>query len=82
MRCPKCKEDGAKHTLTSLGSSATLMSSAEPYYDEDDVYHRHDPNWRKSAYRCSKGHWFMIKKRSSCPGCDYGRGSEELVSKN
>jgi hypothetical protein len=36
------------------------------FYDEDGVYHFHDPNWHAQTYRCSNGH---IVKRTWLPNC-------------
>jgi len=69
--CVECKKLGEKSSIYANGSSSTLMSGGPPYWDEDGIYHSHDPNTITSAYSCSKGHAFTIKSRSSCPapGC-------------
>jgi len=78
MKCPECLAAGLKSRVESLGGTVTLMGWA-PYWDEEGVYHSHDPNIRKSEYGCSNGHAWSEEYQAECPasGCDYGKDSKE-----
>ena len=73
MICPECKAQGLRSTVHSGGGSITLMGFS-PYWDEDGVYHSHDPNQVSVSYHCSGGHSWGESKLRACPapGCDYG----------
>jgi len=77
MICEKCKEQGLKSTVRILPGTSTLMYSA-PFYDENGVYHDHDPNHHSGGYRCSNGHQWRVSYQASCPNCDYG-GNKEIT---
>lgn len=72
MRCPECVAEGERSRVTSHGGMTTLMGHY-PYYDEDGIYHNHDPNWTTSGYSCSRGHQFSRATLKECPNCTYGR---------
>lgn len=76
MRCPVCVETGEKSTVRGGGGTKTLLGGGGPYWDEDDVYHQHDPNRVTSYYTCSNNHRWTIKSLEPCPAesCDYGKG--------
>jgi len=78
MICPKCKEDGTISTLYVGTSSSTLMGHAI-FYDEQGVYHSHDPNNVCTSYQCSNGHRFMTSGKNQCPNCSYGNESKTLT---
>lgn len=80
MKCGRCVEQGLKSRLHSHGGTKTLMGWS-PYYDEDGVFHKHDPNLMTKYYQCSNGHRMVVKDCAQCPteGCDYGRDSEEVI---
>jgi hypothetical protein len=71
--CPVCQKEGVTSKVFDLGARKTLMGW-EPYYDEQGVYHRHDPNVIDNAYRCSNKHTFYRKFYHKCCSevCDYG----------
>jgi len=75
--CPKCDADLVNGTCVSM---RTQMAGPTPGYDENGVYHSHDPNWSTSTYECENGHTVKRKTRKSCPGegCDFG-GEEKLI---
>jgi len=79
MKCEQCVEEGTKSRVTDRGSSKTLLGGSPSYYDEEGVYHHHDPNKITTAYTCSNGHTFVIRRLGSCPNedCDYGK---EIIS--
>lgn len=54
------------------GGTCTLLGYS-PYYDEDGMYHIHDPNWRSNRYTCSNGHEWHISRRYKCLNCDFGK---------
>lgn len=71
MKCPQCAFDGEKSTLRIDGSSCTLMGYSS-FYDEDGIYHSHDPNRITSGYLCSRGHRIVETGFRICPNCEYG----------
>ena len=70
MKCPQCAINGKRSKVFSLGESTTLMSWSR-YWDEDGIWHSHDPNQRISGYRCSEGHQWDEKSYAPCPAGDY-----------
>lgn len=79
MICPVCAKDGKKSTVLVSGTQKTLMSWAK-YYDEEGVYHSHDPNWIRTTLQCSNGHWMERRTLTPCPCslCGYSANSEVL----
>jgi hypothetical protein len=59
------------------GSGTRTLAYAAPFYDEDGVYHDHDPNVSSSTLTCSNGHKWAESSKSPCPapGCDYGKAA-------
>jgi hypothetical protein len=82
MKCEECVEAGEKSRVTGGGGSRTLMGHS-PYYDEDGIYHNHDPNTMTSSYSCSNGHRWVTKGKGRCPadGCDHGGVFETIRQK-
>lgn len=73
MKCPECIAEEKTSRVFPGGSSVTLLGH-QPYYDEEGVYHSHDPNWFSTSYRCSNGHSWGDRHRNPCPtpGCEWG----------
>ena len=67
MKCPECDEAGDRSVVYVGGGISTEVAS-QPFYDEDGVYHNHDPNWHRTEYHCSKGHWWTMSRKGGC--CD------------
>lgn len=65
MICQRCKDEGKKSKVYSLGVSRTLMSFS-PYWDENDVFHSHDPNSVREGFKCSNGHVLDRRIRNTC----------------
>ena len=78
MICPVCKENNEKSSVME-GMCMTTCMYCPSYYDEDGNYHSHDSNITTSEYHCSKGHSFSIKRTGTCPSCDFGKNSEEII---
>ncbi len=78
MKCPECQTEGEKSRVF-LRGSRTTAAHHWPYYDEDGIYHDHDPNTVTSAYHCSRKHSWETKSKRPCPaeGCDYGKEKTE-----
>lgn len=76
---PECPECGGELVFGSGATRKTLAMGSNGY-DEDGVYHNHDPNWTKSTYTCENGHRVRRSTQSACPApnCDYG-GEEKLT---
>lgn len=72
MKCEKCIEEGKKSTVMDRGGMTTCMGT-HAYYDEDGVYHFHDPNAHIGNYECSNGHSWSVKTYFKCrvKGCGY-----------
>lgn len=77
MICPKCKEEEKKSTVYQGISTSTLIGYTS-YYDEDGIYHSHDPNSSTTNYSCSNGHCFSVSKKNNCPNCNYGKDYEKI----
>lgn len=80
MKCGKCVEAGLKSTLFDEGPGATTLMLSSSFWDEEGVYHQHNPNIASTYYRCSNGHRFSISRKRGCgaEGCDYG-GKEKVI---
>lgn len=74
MKCPECEKEGQRSTVFSGGGTVTLMSYT-PFWDEDGVYHVHDPNTHGTNLSCSRGHKWSLRRLAPCgaPGCNYGK---------
>lgn len=72
MKCPECVEAGLRSTVRDQGGMVTLVGY-HPYYDEDGLYHSHDPNTRTTIFVCSNKHSWIVKSKSPCPNCRYGK---------
>lgn len=81
MKCPECIKQGlrsrVKPDLTPKIRHAVYII-VKTYWDEDGVYHSHDPEITTTHYLCSNGHEFSKTRQNPCgaPGCDYGRLKE------
>lgn len=67
-KCPFCVEEGLKSILYPNGSSETLMGW-KSYYDEEGLYHSHNPNITTTNYSCSNGHNYNIEIKYGCYNC-------------
>ncbi len=76
MICPKCKSENRK-SIVYVGMSESTAMYAPPFYDEQNVYHNHDPNTTTTHYTCSNGHEFRETKTHKCPGCDWPEEKEK-----
>lgn len=78
VRCVKCVEEGAtSRVYAPMGGTTTLMGFSA-YYDEQGVFHSHDPNWRGEEWSCSRGHRWHVGYTHRCPAGDYG-GEERIA---
>ena len=59
-KCPICKKEGLKSTV-SIGGCWTTLLGFTPSYDEDGKYHSNDPNITTCDAWCSNGHSFTAK---------------------
>lgn len=77
MKCPACVKAGQQSTLTHRYTTGMFTHS---YYDEDGVYHFHDPNRHFGIYECSGGHRVGISRLEPCPAedCAYGKSDPEI----
>lgn len=70
MKCPKCAEANERSRVYVGGTFSTAMMF-NAFYDEDGVYHSHDPNVRTTQYSCSRGHHWSVESAPECSveGC-------------
>jgi hypothetical protein len=67
--CETCATEGQKSIVTSGGACTTLMGF-QSYYDEEGVFHSHDPNRTTADFRCSRGHaWKHEMPKRKCQNC-------------
>lgn len=72
MLCAECQKEGEKSQVYEGGMVSTCMGDSR-FYDEEGVFHWHDPNGRTTSYRCSRGHSWSKTHYPQCPapGCDW-----------
>jgi hypothetical protein len=72
VRCPECVAQGQLSKVYIGGTIVTDMGT-DRYYDEDGVFHNHDPNIRSTSYECSNKHYWYDGVMPKCPveGCTY-----------
>jgi len=70
MICPQCAQEGERSKVWAGASMGTAIY-CQPYYDEDGVYHRHDPNTTTISYHCSRGHTWTKRTGKGCPNCSW-----------
>jgi hypothetical protein len=68
MKCPECIAAGTPSRVYTDGCSRTLLAYRR-YYDEDGVYHDHDPNTVTEYFYCSNKHVWQVKGKRPCPSC-------------
>lgn len=68
MKCPECAKEG-KRSRVSVGMSSTTCMGFQAYYDEDGLYHCHDPNITTTSYSCSEGHSWSEGSKHECQAC-------------
>jgi hypothetical protein len=78
--CPVCQQKGLKSKVFVGGARITAMC-AEAFYDEEGIYHCHDPNIMTRDYRCSNGHVWQVKGHGNCP-CGWNNGGDETTILN
>ncbi len=77
--CPKCKEENKKSFVTSDGVGGTTLLGWSDYFDEEGLYHSHNPNSNTSFYTCSNGHKFAVSCLDECLNCDYVKDSFKIT---
>ena len=65
MICPACQEQGLTSTVQTNGQMKTFMSYPG-YHDEEGKYHKHDNNSVTTVGKCSNGHIFSYRYKTSC----------------
>lgn len=73
MKCPQCVTNNETSRCFSAQAAVnTVAMTWSEYWDEDGIFHRHDPNWLIRSYHCSRGHCWTVKARHPCPACKFG----------
>lgn len=67
--CPSCSRLEQTSTVLSWGVTQTLLGYWSP------TGHDHDDNPKIGSFRCSEGHYFTLRYRSTCEACDW-KGSD------
>lgn len=80
MKCEQCIEGGKTSRVYSVGSTSTLMGGGGPYWDEDGVLHRHEPNVTTTGYQCSNGHSWYVRRKPRCPAEECQYNDNDLVN--
>ena len=80
MKCPECVKLGMKSVLHASGGITTLMCG-QYFYDEDGVYHSHDPNLTTTEWHCSQGHQGYKREKKACPAPNCIKGSIEFIAR-
>jgi hypothetical protein len=72
MICEKCKEQGKTSTIFITGSLQRPFPH-QAHYNEEGVYHDHDPNKYPQGFECSNNHIWVTENPLPCPaeGCDF-----------
>lgn len=73
-KCEACQEQKLKSKVFCDGETRTLLGW-KPYYDEEGVYHSHNPNNAQECYKCSNGHMWVENVKIPCPVtyCDWNK---------
>lgn len=71
MKCQWCVDEGERSTIEPEGYVVTDLGWS-PHYDEDGVYHVHDPNHRSGGHRFFAG-------TSGCAACGWGAVEARLI---
>lgn len=84
MKCPYCVEEGKRSKVYDLGGSVTLMGGNFSFYDENGIFHHHDPNMITSYYSCTNDHHWSERRKASCPTsyCDWNKNNETQRIRN
>ena len=74
MKCPECQkenkissmwlQDEMYGTLNEEGELEVEIS--KKYWDEEGVFHTHDPNPHKRIYQCSNNHVWSVTTYAKC----------------
>jgi len=81
MICPFCKEEGKKSHVHPGVRSTTLIGFST-YYDEDGIYHIHDPNSSSQNFICSNKHRWNEVSYEPCPNCEYKKGETVITPRS
>ncbi len=71
MKCPFCFDLELTSRVTSEDFAPETEVGYLPYYDDEDVYHSHDPNRRGTRNFCTQGHVWYVTDIPKCPAGDY-----------
>lgn len=75
MICNNCAEEGETSRLF-IGAGTVTVAYSAPFYDENGIYHHHDPNWTTTTCNCSRGHKFTVRTKQGCLPCGIERQVE------
>ena len=71
MKCPTCVKEGERSTVYAPMGGVTTDMGWQDYWDEEGVYHSHNPNGTAEEYSCSRRHRWAIGSQTACPAGDY-----------
>lgn len=70
MKCPTCVAQGER-SFVYPGSTSTTALGFQQFYDEEGVWHVHDPNRSTTSYSCSRSHTWDQVSGYPCPAGDF-----------
>ena len=72
MKCQKCVNAGLKSIVYAHNALQLTLMAFQPFYNEDGIYHCHDPNTHSESWSCSNGHGWFRKWQNACPAPNCG----------
>ena len=79
MKCPVCSREGLRSTVYGSQFSTTTDMGWQPYWDEDGVFHDHNPNGHGRSFTCSRRHSWSVGSVEACPAGDYPSSSKLTI---
>lgn len=88
MICPHCHPtcNGIEHegcqrsTIRIVPGKPPTDIPKDQFFDEDGVWHSHNPNIIVTQYRCSNGHRFAERSSWECGECGYKACEAEIIA--
>ncbi len=70
----ECPVEGCEATQFIDHGGGTTLLGWQPHFDDEGVYHSHNPNMRTLKLECQNKHWFRVSGKNPCPvkACAYG----------
>jgi len=72
MKCPECVKTHQTSRCFRNNHIVASMPDGSEYWDEEGIFHRHDPHWTIKSFHCDRGHCWTVRWRRPCPACKFG----------